>query len=334
MNVEADRERLGPGNAGAMFHVIRHARLPLCITDPHQPDNPIVFVNLAFCELTGYSEDEVMGRNCRFLQGTGTSAESVEKVRDIIARGKVDTVELVNYRKDGSEFVNALQIGPIHDDTGKLLYFFGSQLDVTEKREMERRARQLADDEIFHRLRNVVNVMSVIARMTSKNHHDTSEFGQQLTERLAALSAVHFSSTRTNGQIGLNDLARAIIEAYAPINERQFEIEGPETKLSSVLASPLSLALHELSTNAVKYGALGAEEGKVSVSWQEQHVDGDACLVLVWRETGGPEPKAPEKLGGTEIVRKIVGATGGTLDLDWQRSGLVVTLTLPTQSLR
>lgn len=321
-----------PGTGHSMAEIVRHVRLPLCITDPHRADNPIIFVNPAFSELTGYPAHEVIGRNCRFLQGADTTQESIRSVREIIDRGSVDTVEIVNYRKDGTRFLNALQIGPILDDDGELIYHFGSQLDVTEKRALERKARELADEELFHRLRNVVNVMSVITRMTSRQQDSVADFGQKITERLAALSTVHFSSSRRMSEgIPLAELARSIVAAYAPIGEEQVRISGPDIEISSALASPVSLALHELATNAVKYGSLGAEDGEVGVSWLIITGDAGTHVELTWRETGGPEPEVSGHAGGTAIVRKIMEAAGGTIELDWRRSGLVATLGVPVE---
>lgn len=315
---------------GAMIDVVRQTRLPLCITDPHQPDNPIVFVNPAFCDLCGYAEEEVLGRNCRFLQGPETTPESIAQVRKVISNRSVDTVEILNYRKDGSSFVNALQIGPIYDDGGRLLFFFGAQLDITEKLRMEEQARRLAEEEILHRLRNIVNVMSVITRVTAKGHTDVAEFGTALTERLSALSAAHFSAARkARGEIPLADLITSIITAYAPIRDRQFELDGEAVLIPASRISPLSLVLHELATNAAKYGALGCESGVVRLSWQTEMSDGTSALDLNWRERGGPTTKEPTRAGGTGIVRSILMAAGGSLELTWNPEGLDCRIRLP-----
>ncbi|MEX1233982.1 MAG: PAS domain-containing protein [Roseovarius sp.] len=107
-------------------HAIRHSRLPLCISDPSKPDEPIVFANRAFCDLTGYEESEIIGRNCRFLQGPETTPESVEEIRAAMTSREVTMVEIVNYRKNGEKFINALQIGPIFDQDDQLIFRFGS----------------------------------------------------------------------------------------------------------------------------------------------------------------------------------------------------------------
>lgn len=111
---------------------VRATRMPMIITDPRQFDNPIVFANDSFLKLTGYTRMEVTGRNCRFLQGPETDPEAIDRLRDAI-REQVDIrVDLLNYRKDGSTFHNALYVGPVRDEAGRVVYFFASQLDVSE----------------------------------------------------------------------------------------------------------------------------------------------------------------------------------------------------------
>lgn len=105
----------------------------MIVTDPHQFDNPIVFANNAFLALTGYERLEVVGRNCRFLQGPETDPEPVARIREAVRNEVAITVDLLNYRRDGTTFRNALYMGPVHDDAGALRYFFASQLDVSER---------------------------------------------------------------------------------------------------------------------------------------------------------------------------------------------------------
>ena len=94
---------------------MRATRMPMLITDPRQPDNPIVFVNDAFGRLTGYTREETLGRNCRFLQGPGTNAEDIDRIRQAIADLVPIEVELLNYKKDGSIFWNRVLVSPVFD---------------------------------------------------------------------------------------------------------------------------------------------------------------------------------------------------------------------------
>ena len=102
------------------------------LTNPRLPDNPVVAANQAFCDLTGYPRDEIVGRNCRFLAGEATEPWQTQLVRDAIASLKPSLTELLNYRKDGSSFRNALLIAPLFDPDGAVEYFLGSQVDVGE----------------------------------------------------------------------------------------------------------------------------------------------------------------------------------------------------------
>ena len=116
------------------FAAVEMTRMPMVVTDPRQPDNPIVFTNGAFLDLTGYTREEVIGRNCRFLQGADTDHGTVEELRRALAEHKAVAVDILNYKKDGTRFWNGLFIGPVFDKQGELLYFFASQLDITSRR--------------------------------------------------------------------------------------------------------------------------------------------------------------------------------------------------------
>jgi len=103
----------------------------MIVTDPRLPDNPIVLANESFCRLTGYSEAEILGRNCRFLQGSETHPQAVEALRAAVSAGRPGVTTLTNYRKDGRPFLNCVQILPIRDEGGELILFIGSQFEVT-----------------------------------------------------------------------------------------------------------------------------------------------------------------------------------------------------------
>lgn len=119
------------------------------ISDPRLPDNPIVECNAAFAALTGYAREEIIGRNCRFLSGPGTEPELTETLRASIRARRPALVDILNYRKDGSPFRNAVLVAPIFGVTGKLEYFLGSQMEVggVEDAAAQRtaRARQLIE---------------------------------------------------------------------------------------------------------------------------------------------------------------------------------------------
>ncbi|MCX7560144.1 PAS domain-containing protein [Sulfitobacter sp. F26204] len=331
MTIAKSRVRWDLRTDKAMAQAVQHARIPLCITNPQLPDNPIVYVNAAFLDLTGYEEDEVLGRNCRFLQGIGTTEESLVDLRRAIEGQKVETVEILNYRKDGSSFENALQIGPILDDDGNLVFFFGSQMDVTAKRDAERKARELAENELVHRLRNIVNVMDIVLRMTAREETDPKEVGRLASERLRTLSDAHLQTiNRPDDQaLSMMELAQPMLLAYAVKGAAQFELDGPAITLPKHLLSCLALVLHELATNSVKHGALGSEKGRITLTWDIQDVGAVDTLVFNWTETGGPTVVVPKRASGSKIISDLLTATGGTIALDWARTGLIARAQLP-----
>ena len=128
--------------SGIFFAAVAMTRMPMTVVDPNRPDCPIVFVNQAFLEMTGYAREEVVGRNCRFLQGPETAAEARAQLRESIRAETDVAVEILNYRKDGSTFWNALFVSPVYNTAGRLLYFFGSQLDITRRRQAEEALHQ------------------------------------------------------------------------------------------------------------------------------------------------------------------------------------------------
>ena len=114
---------------------VRATRMPMIITDPRQDDNPVVFANDAFCRLSGYTRAEILGRNCRFLQGPETDPATVARIREAVATVHPIEIDIRNRRKNGALFWNRLLLAPVFDEGGKLAYFFASQVDVSVERE-------------------------------------------------------------------------------------------------------------------------------------------------------------------------------------------------------
>jgi PAS domain S-box-containing protein len=142
------RDHSPVSDADVLFSAVDKTGLPMILTDPNQDDDPIVFTNRAFLDLTDYGIDEVVGRNCRFLQGPATEPNHVDEIRAALRDNRDLTIEITNHRRDGTPFVNALFIGPVFDGEGRLRYRFGSQIDVTEA---HRNRRRLAESEARQR---------------------------------------------------------------------------------------------------------------------------------------------------------------------------------------
>ena len=117
----------------------------ITLSDPDQDDNPIVYANKAFEQITGYSNEETVGRNCRFLQEQERDQEELQKIRDTIKNAKPVEVTLKNFRKNGELFYNRLSITPLFDTEGHLIYFLGVQYDVTEQIMAQQEIKKLSD---------------------------------------------------------------------------------------------------------------------------------------------------------------------------------------------
>lgn len=308
--------------------VLQSVRLALCVTDPKQPDNPIIYVNRAFLELTGYEEEEVLGRNCRFLQGPNTTQESVIAVRRMVAGKSMSTVDIVNYRKNGTEFVNSLQIGPVIDQDGETVLMFGSQIDVTSQRAEESEIQRLANAEVAHRMKNLVTVMSSIMRTTARYTDDMNEFAELSVGRLEALSLAHIATLTKDGDTpaSTSELCDNIVRNYAP-DPHQVSIRGASIVLSRHVLSPLSLALHELATNSAKYGALSCEHGKIRITWSAN--DSGKIVEMFWQESDGPSVEKSSRSSGSNLITRLLERVGGSIEFDWEPEGIKARIVLP-----
>lgn len=323
------------GASGLLFEqAMAQTRMAICLTDPSGPDNPIVFCNAAFENLTGYKASEIVGRNCRFLQGPKTDQEQVAKMRRAIEDEEVAVFELLNYRKDGSTFWNALHLGPIYDQSGGLKYFFGSQWDVTDihqARADERHAKAMAR-EVSHRLKNVFAVIGGIVNITGRAM-DARTVAKKINDRVQALGR-SYEPTLDDAFMGTTEVGqsiRAVLEPYDP-EYRRIRCHGASVRTEPNAISALGLTLHELATNATKYGALSNDSGTIDVSWSHQADRHDRqTLVIVWKERGGPSiTEEPNSSGtGFNIVRTLLSHSRGVIETRWERDGLAAEILLP-----
>jgi PAS domain S-box-containing protein len=129
--IRVNAEIAHPSGTDPFAAAVRATRMPMVISDPRQPDNPIVFANDSFCRLSGYAREEILGRNCRFLQGESTDPAAVARIRAAVMSEQAIEIDIRNYRKNGTTFWNRLLMAPVHDSAGRLAYFFASQVDVT-----------------------------------------------------------------------------------------------------------------------------------------------------------------------------------------------------------
>ncbi|MEI5685871.1 histidine kinase famiy protein [Sphingomonas kyungheensis] len=192
---------------GIFFAAVSTTRMPMIVTDPNQPDNPIVFANPAFITMTGYARDELIGRNCRLLQGPETDPDTVAELRRAISQQRETSVEILNYKKNGAVFWNALFVSPVFDCDGKVVYHFASQLDVTRRRDAEEGLRRAQTMEavgqltggVAHDFNNLLTVIQGFGDIILANLERDGEFDRRKAARSmrAVLQAAERGATLT-----------------------------------------------------------------------------------------------------------------------------------------
>lgn len=449
---------------------VRATRMPMLITDPRKDDNPIVFANASFSRLTGFSHDEIVGRNCRFLQGPDTDQGAVDKIRKAIAERRPIELELLNYRKDGSRFWNRLLVSPVFDDDGALTYFFASQFDVTLERErlsslvrdrdlletqiahrdaeliasnerlsfalkagrmgswsldlasMEMNAsegckenfgrpasrpftyedlqaavhpddRQMRDEavatairegtpldieyrlytpqgeerwvqirgqadyradgtplvmagvsqditdrkrsdehrallanELSHRVKNTLATVQAVAAQTMRTASSIAEAQKTLEARIQAMAAATNSLVNENWDgASLRDLLEKALAPFGTSEDARFQLDGPDVRLPPELAISFGLGIHELATNASKYGALSSAGGVVDVSWEVSNDARGRRLDFTWAEAGGPPVTSPTRIGfGGKLIKRVLAQeTGSNVHIDYRPEGVI-----------
>jgi len=322
------------GASGLLFEqAMAQTRMAVCLCDPHQPDVPIIFANRAFRDLTGYEEHEVIGRNCRFLQGPDTDKAQVARIRQAIETQEVLVTELVNYRKDGTPFWNALHLGPIYRDDGELVYFFGSQWDVSEvhsARADEQYAREMAR-ELSHRMKNMFSVISGIVNITGRMRGVEPE-AHEINERVQALGRAYETTLdeASSGHIEIGPAIRAILRPY-DLEGRKLHFAGNGLKVPYNVVSGVGLTLHELAANATKYGAWAHDDGAVEVDWNEVGEGDEQFLEVRWAEHDGPPVIPPDGTRGTgnAIIDRLLSYGGGSIEREWRSDGLRARVRFP-----
>ena len=345
------------GRGDPFAEAVRATRMPMVITDPSQDDNPIVFCNVAFQQLTGYEREEIIGRNCRFLQGPDTDAGSVARVRDAIAAGHDVDVDLLNYRKDGTTFWNALYLSPVRDNAGTVRFFFASQLDVTDRieaqriisdqkllveREVERRTADLRAaldtktillHEVDHRVKNNLTMIGSLLRLQVRTIDDPAIAAKldSMLERVDALAVVHRqlyqSSDITKFDIGTfaQSLTTDVVGSSGR-DDIQLIIDARPMLVDAADASALGLILNEILTNALKHAFADGRAGQLSLSVE---TDSGQGLIRICDDGPGLSPARRTKSIGTALITRLARQAKAEAAWSDNRPGTCVTISFP-----
>ena len=428
------------------------AIVPMVVSDPTLPNNPLIYVNKAFENLTGFAAVEVLGRNCRFMQGPLTEEADVARLRAAIANAERIEIDLLNHRRDGTPFWNRLMIAPVFDEVGKPRYFVASQLDVTVERhrvirlqqdrqalaaelsdreaalaereirlamalkagglgtwsydpgaeeitasasckevfgrpldapftyaefigsihpddlsavvaaladtienaapyridyriltsagdqrwisaqgEMQYRAdgtpltmtgfaadvsdRKFAEEhravlasELTHRVKNTLATVGAVVGQTLRDAASLEDARHAVEGRIASLGTAHELLLRDEIEgAAIGDIVKNVLAPFIDRNGRRIAMAGPTIHLTPEVTLALSMALHELATNAVKYGALSNDVGRVVIGWALTGANAERRFTFTWVEEGGPPVVPPSRTGfGTRMIERVL----------------------------
>jgi PAS domain S-box-containing protein len=298
----ADRERLEAERrrVAEQFHrVYERALAGIAIFDW---DGRVLRCNPAFCNLTGYAEDELVGRHFSTLIHPDDVAADVERGRRLRA-GEAASFEMESryLHKSGRPVWARKIISTLPDAGGQPAQVFALALDITERKRADDKI-DLLIHELNHRSKNLLGLVQTIVSHTAGPH--SGEFAAALAERIQALAASQDLLVKSQWQgVDLEALALSQLAHFQDLIGKRITLEGPPLKLSAGAAQAIGMALHELSTNAAKYGALSNDTGHVAIAWSRQGSDGTGSLRLSWTERDGPAVVPPSRHGfGTTVI--------------------------------
>jgi PAS domain S-box-containing protein len=276
----------------------------------------------------GYLAEEVIGKPITILIPPERHHEENVILGRIRRGDRVDHFETVRRRKDGSLIDMSLTISPVKDENGTVIGASKIARDISERKRSEAQIAVLAR-EAEHRAKNL---LANVKAMVHLSQSDTPDGLKEAIEgRIEALANVHslFARSRWTGA-ELGSLIRQELSPYSSAGEGRTLIDGPTVILDPDQAQTIAVALHELATNAAKYGALSVGTGRVRVEWSHS-AGADRRLVLRWTEAGGPPLKPPTRKGfGTHVMETMIRRhEGGDVRLNWHAEGLVCEIALP-----
>ena len=233
-------------------------------------------------------------------------------------------------RPDGGEVWLEETARAEFDGAGRFVRLRGLTLDVTERKQAEERQGMLIA-ELDHRVKNLLARVAVVTRYTREGSSSMDQFVKALDGRIQSMAAAHslLSQSRWQG-VGLTDVVRHQLAPYT--TNANIMMGGPDVMLSAAETQSVAMVIHELVTNAAKYGALSTPDGRVSVTWSRRlDGDGSTTLVIMWCESGGPSVVAPSRSGyGTDLIRDLIPhELGGSVELKFPSDGVLCTIEIP-----
>lgn len=277
----------------------------------------------------GYTRDEVIGASAQKLSDPSHIPEQLAMIKEVLAGRIVGPLDTERRRRDGTMISVSISMSPVVASDGTITGVVKAAQDISERKRLEKR-QALLTREIVHRGKNQLAVISSIARATARSTPEPQAFIAALTGRLQSLASAHDILINHHWERAeLEDIAEAQLQPYADSEHERLRFSGPGVQLPSELAVPIGLALHELATNASKYGALSVPQGRVALDWTKAPSDdGGELLTITWREFDGPAINEPSRRGfGSTLIDRCV--PNAEVERSFPETGLVCVLRVP-----
>jgi PAS domain S-box-containing protein len=289
--------------------------------------------NPAAEEMFGFKAHEVIGRSSAILIPDHRASE-LDDIHAQVRAGQIVSLETVRRTKDGCEFHVAINVAPTRDEAGNITGICSVMHDVSERKRREDHASFLMR-ELAHRSKNLLAVVKGMATQTARQSQTVEEFQLRFARRIHGLANSQDLLVRQNWKGAyLDELIRAQLEVFLDADGSRIRLKGPRVFLESEAVQNIGLALHELATNASKYGALSNAAGFIRVTWRiDRKMAKDRGLQLVWQENDGPPVMPPIRGGfGRMVIERMVGqALNGSVTLEFPSTGVVWRLEIPAK---
>ena len=292
--------------------------------------------NAAATSLFGYQEAEVVARPIAILAHDGAGGE-IDKLNASARAGAVVHEDAVLRHKDGRPIEVSVSVAPMYDDNHNLVGISAIISDIGERRARERHIEFLMR-EVSHRSKNLLAVVQAIAGQTARHSPSVEEFQERFSQRVAAMARSQDLLVSSNwAGATIADLVRLQLAPFTEEMSSRIEVSGPRLELKPDAMHSITLALHELATNAAKYGALSVPDGRVAVDWalSGAQTSEEERFRMSWRECGGPPVAPPTKKGfGHVVISEMVASSlHGHVTLDYAREGLLWAIDAPRSSV-
>jgi PAS domain S-box-containing protein len=291
--------------------------------------------NAAATSLFGYEETAVIGRPMSILSPEGSSG-GIDKLNASARAGSVVHEDAMLRHKDGRLIDVSVSVAPMYDDGGKLVGISAIVSDIGERRARERHIEFLMR-ELSHRSKNLLAVVQAISGQTARHSPSVEEFQTRFSQRIAAMARTQDLLVSRNWKgATMADLVRTQLAPFAEDASSRIEASGPPLQLEPTAVHSIALALHELATNAAKYGALSVPDGRVAIDWEISGAETAAGRFRMrWRESGGPPVTQPVKKGfGHVVIAEMVASSlRGQVTLNYAREGLLWAIDMPCSSV-